>query len=92
MRIVSQLSSPEPLVKNDSQEPLAVRGSDQRIAPHEVNFRSSRRSVLLAGILATASYQKRAHATPYKEANNIQYGLLNGYVIASHTSKNPLSL
>ena len=82
MRILSQLSSPEHLVKNDSQESLAVRGSDQRIAQHEVNFRSSRRSVLLHAILGTASYQKQVHATPYKEANNIQYGLLNGYVMA----------
>ena len=41
-------------------------------------FRSSRRSALLLGILSACSLQRSALATPYKEAENIQYGLSNG--------------
>ena len=40
--------------------------------------RSSRRSVLLLGILSASGLQRPAVATPYKEAENIQYGLSNG--------------
>ena len=41
-------------------------------------FRSSRRSVLLLGIASASTLQRPASATPYKEAENIQYGLSNG--------------
>ena len=56
----------------------AAKGVQRRIGFHDGNIRSSRRSVLLLGIIGTTSLQQPAIATPYGEAANIQYGLLNG--------------
>ena len=63
--------------KQVSCQPLAPTGlnhTDQQAG----EFRSSRRLVLLLGIASASSLQRPASATPYKEAENIQYGLSNG--------------
>ena len=63
--------------KQVSCQPLSPTGHN-RTEQQAGEFRSSRRSVLLLGIASASSLQRPAFATPYKEAENIQYGLSNG--------------